>query len=87
MSLKKQSVEKGASAQQEQTNGTKFEPAIIISTLYERITRDISQASKYISITDILGVLETIKLSTFNAAHLFVAEKFTDELTKTETQN
>ena len=41
-----------------------------MSTLYERISRDVFDSQKYLSVTDIIGVLEMIKLAVFQAAHI-----------------
>lgn len=85
MSLKKQNETQTDSAAVEYDYN--LESSIVVATLYERITKDIHSAQKYISITDIIGVLETIKLSVYNAAHMFVAEEFSKELAKHEVKN
>ena len=57
-----------------------LDASTVLYTLYDRITRDTSEAQKYLSITDILGCLEAIKLSIFMATHLAVQEKVDKEL-------
>lgn len=59
----------------------------VLATLYERITRDCHDAQNYLSITDIIGCLETIKLSIFQATHIAVAQKVSNEITKGKTVN
>jgi hypothetical protein len=58
-----------------------------VATLYERVTKNVFDAQQYISVTDIIGVLETVKLSVHHAAHMFVAEELTNVLTEKETKH
>ena len=59
----------------------------VLETLYERVVRDCNNAQEYISLTEIIGCLETIKLSIFQATHLAVSQKVSNEITKGKTVN
>lgn len=52
------------------TTEVNLDPSVVLATLYERVTRDVLDSQKYLSVTDIIGVLEMIKLSMFMAAHI-----------------
>ena len=61
-----------------------LDASTVLYTLYDRISKDCSDAQKYLSITDILGCLEAIKLSIFMATHIAVQEKVSKEVSSKE---
>jgi len=55
--------------------------AAVIDTLYDRIVKDCIEAEKYITLTEIIGILETIKMSIFQAYYEETATAATQAFT------
>lgn len=55
-----------------------LDPEVVIATLYERIHKDCTAAMNYLTITELIGVLEVTKMSLFTDTHLAAAKQSTE---------
>ena len=62
----------------EHPNKYNLDRETVLETLFSRITKDCLDAQQYLSITDILGAMEMIKLSMFSAVHMEVSKNLTE---------
>jgi len=76
----KQNVEQVGLAARVSTGNFEIDPVIVLETLYDRISEDCLEAQNHLSVTEILGVLETIKMAIFYGAN---AGLLNEEMSKT----
>jgi hypothetical protein len=70
----------GSAALKGVTSLTPLDRQIVLDSLYERVMKDCSDAARHVTLVDILGCLETIKLSFYRVHYMDIATHVTNEM-------